>query len=427
MKHLKHTISAVVPVKRMVQRFVMALLLSLTAVSVLANGTVVYGIDGTGKSFDKNDRTNVYHFMMAHRAANPGSYYEYAGGVGSRPGNNFNPLNWPSKLTGAGGKIIINQMYDKLVDHFKAGRKEIVLVGFSRGAALSREFAQLIQKRGDPLKYRKGKKPKGKAPKIKFMALFDTVYSFGLAAGKHDLGFKKAITSNVQAVAHATAKWERRNTFDLWSIHFDKKYLNKTIRSSKSGKSRAEKEFCAGHDDVGGALDKNYLGYAPLKWVISEARKAGLKIATPKARLFKKATPQPDVSKEDGRCQENQVADVKGKGKRQIYFPKRGKVKAKVHKKAKNGCKGKQIYLSKGACYSCPEGFKRFSPTRKMTHPEACVKRGVGFGKTKIKGTYRWQVNGCPKNQFKHQGMCKSCPSGTKRQHIAGVDSGYCQ
>lgn len=408
-------------------RFLLVLLLGCFSLSVHASGTVVYAIDGTGQNFDKGDKTNVYHFMKAFQAANPRAHAEYAGGVGSRKGNNFNPLNWPGKLTGAGGKKIIDEMYDKLVGHYKAGRKGIVLVGFSRGAALSREFAQMIQKRGDPLQYKKGEKPKGQAPTIKFMALFDTVYSFGLGAGKHDLGFTKAIASNVRAVAHATAKWERRNIFDLWSIHFDKKHLNKTTGSPKTKNLRAEKEFCAGHDDVGGALDKNYLGYAPLKWVIGEARKAGLKVATPKESLFKKAKAQPNVPKSEGRCANNLVADVKGKGKRQIYFPKREKVRAIVHKKAKSGCKGKQIYLSKGACYSCPEGFKRFSPTRKMTHPEACVKRGLGFGKEKTKAKYKWQANGCPKNQFKHKGMCKSCPSGTKRQHIAGIDSGYCK
>ena len=101
------------------------------------------------------------------------------------------------------------------------------------------------------------------------------------------------------------------------------------------------------------------------------------------------------------------------------------KVAAKKHGKAKKGCKGRQIYRSGGSCYECPKGYKRTRLTRKMTHPEACTKRG--FGNDKRKAKYKWQVNGCPKGQFKHKGYCKSCPEGTKRQHLAGIDTGYCK
>jgi len=93
--------------------------------------------------------------------------------------------------------------------------------------------------------------------------------------------------------------------------------------------------------------------------------------------------------------------------------------------KAKKGCAGKQIYLSGGSCYSCPTNYRRFSPTRKMTHPKACTQRGIGT--KKVKARYKWQANGCPKRQFKHKGYCKACPEGTKRMHVAGLDSGYCK
>ena len=101
------------------------------------------------------------------------------------------------------------------------------------------------------------------------------------------------------------------------------------------------------------------------------------------------------------------------------------KVAAVKMGKARKGCKGKQIYLSGGACYSCPKGYKRFSPTRKMTHPKACTQRGAGTKKVEAK--YLWQANGCPKGQFKHKGACKVCPNGTKRIHVAGADTGYCR
>jgi len=101
------------------------------------------------------------------------------------------------------------------------------------------------------------------------------------------------------------------------------------------------------------------------------------------------------------------------------------KVAAFKFKRAKKGCAGKQIYLSGGSCYACPKNYRRYSPTRKMTHPKACTQRGLGTKKVKAK--YMWQASGCPKRQFKHQGYCKACPEGTKRMHIAGLDSGYCK
>jgi hypothetical protein len=101
------------------------------------------------------------------------------------------------------------------------------------------------------------------------------------------------------------------------------------------------------------------------------------------------------------------------------------KVSAIKRGKAKKGCKGKQIYLSGGSCYACPSGYRRFSPTRKMTHPKACTERGLGNDTARAK--YKWESNGCPKGQFKHQGYCKSCPKGTKRMHVAGLDNGYCK
>ena len=392
-----------------------ALFLVLMAPASFASQTVVYGFDGTGKNLERGAKTNVYHFLQAHQRANRGVQNVYAAGVGSVTGSKL--LNLPGTITGVGGRKRINAMYDELVKNFRAGRKGIVIVGFSRGAALSREFAHVIQERGDPLQWRKGRKARGKAPKIQFMALFDTVYSFGSPAGGKDYGYRHSIASNVKAVAHATAKLEKRNTFDLWSIHFEPKYLNRTTGSIEKGNWRAEREFNGGHDDVGGAEEYNYFGYGPLMWVINGARLAGLQVATPSKKMFRK--------------KRGQKPSGHGAGKRQIYFPKGAKsaakkVPAKRIRKAKGGnCSGKQIYLSGGSCYSCPNGYRRYSPTRKMTHPKACTQRGWGRKTTKAK--YAWELNGCQKGEFKYKGYCMKCPSGTERIHAAGLDTGMCR
>ena len=402
-------------IKNSMSLIVFILLAGLYAPAALATKTVVYGFDGTGKNVAGGAKTNVYLFLQAHQKANPGARNVYAGGVGSLPKGGL--LNIPGTITGVGGRKRVNAMYDELVKNFKAGRKGIVIVGFSRGAALSREFAHVIKERGDPLKYRKGKKPSGKSPRIRFMALFDTVYSFGSPFGKNDVGYRKSIPSNVAAAAHATAGLEKRNTFDLWSIHFKESNLNKTTGSFKNRNLRAERRFNGGHDDVGGAEDYNYFGYAPMKWMIEQARKAGVKVKTPPKRLFKR--------------QRGQMPNGKGVGKRQIYFPESGSAKPKqvaakkIRKAQPGGCKGKQIYLSGGSCYACPDGYRRYSPTRKMTHAKACTQRG--WGTKKVKAKYVWESNGCRKGEFKHKGYCKKCPKNTKRIHAAGLDTGYCR
>jgi hypothetical protein len=371
--------------------------------------TAVYGFDGTGKNLKHGHKTNVYHFLQAHRTSDPSVTNYYAGGVGSA---HKNILDVPGKLTGEGGRAIIESMYGNLVRNFRKGHKGIVIVGFSRGAALSREFAHVIAERGDPMLYRKGELPRGKAPEILFMGLFDTVYAFGIGAGKHDLDYRKTIATNVRAVAHATAGKEKRNFFDLWSIHPNPKNLNSDIGvgSIEQGNFRIEKEYAAGHDDVGGARGNNKLGYKPLKWVIDQAIAAGVHLVIPNENDFSN----------------NIEADERGAGARQIYHPpyKETKVSAIEKGKAANGCRGKQIYLSKGSCYSCPQGYVRFSVTRKMTHPKACRERGFSLNTTKA--SYKWESNGCAKGQFKHLGLCKVCPPGSSRKHALGLDTRFC-
>lgn len=105
------------------------------------------------------------------------------------------------------------------------------------------------------------------------------------------------------------------------------------------------------------------------------------------------------------------------------------KVKARKHKLY--SCKGKNLYYSKvngkKSCYSCPKGYTRFSPTRKMNHAKACTKRQSGKNAYKRAKKVGNIVKSCPSGQFKYKGSCRSCPAKTKRMHVAGLDNGYCK
>lgn len=289
-------------------------------VEVKKDDTVVYAFDGTGKNIKNGQKTNVYRFLMAHRTNNKSVVNQYARGVGSiDPDNKLASYVAfvPGYFSGAGGKQIVNAMYDRLVDNFKKGHKGIVIVGFSRGAALSRQFANVIAERGDPLKYKKGDRVVGNAPEIKFMALFDTVYSFGSPFGKKDLGYRKSIPCNVRTVAHATAEGEKRNHFDLWSIHpkhmSSNKETGKAVQtgSLERGNFRIEKSFMGGHNDIGGAIKKekgNKLSFYPLEWVINVGIEAGVSLELPDKSKFTKA-----------------VEHNNGWGGRQVYYPESDK------------------------------------------------------------------------------------------------------
>ncbi len=136
----------------------------------------------------------------------------------------------------------------------------------------------------------------------------------------------------------------------------------------------------------------------------------------------------PDEEYEDGYEDESESEDpVEGDAEAEVETPRSPrKVAAIAHGPSHLGCSGKNLYLSRTSCYSCPEGYKRDSLTRPMDHPQACKRRGIGQKGTTGATLVRKLAAGCPTGQFSHKGTCKSCPEGTRRQHFAGVDTGYC-
>ncbi|MEZ5466402.1 MAG: hypothetical protein R3F18_01885 [Lysobacterales bacterium] len=103
-----------------------------------------------------------------------------------------------------------------------------------------------------------------------------------------------------------------------------------------------------------------------------------------------------------------------------------------VGKAEKLGCPGKQSYFSSirgGSCWTCPKDYRRSSPTRKMDHPKACIKRGSLTGPWKP-ARYTQQAWGCPSGQFHVAlggGSCMRCPAHTTRIQVAGVDAMKCK
>ncbi len=169
-----------------------------------------------------------------------------------------------------------------MIQNFKAGDTEIVILGFSRGAALARAFANRICQRGDPLgegniAYNGRKAPigvcqsSGSPPRVKFVGLYDTVGSFGVPGNKTDIGKDLYLSPECAAIVRqAAAEHERRDNFELTSIYPREGYVDRTGRM-------IERTFPGAHSDVGGGYTDNYLAREPLDWMYREAMRADVR------------------------------------------------------------------------------------------------------------------------------------------------------
>jgi RHS repeat-associated protein len=229
--------------------------------SVDVLGLAGYFFDGTGNS--PKSGTNV---LILHDAYDGLAFYYR--GVGSSFGTRA-----VGGLTGAGGSNRLEDAYRDFIRAIDSGDRYVDIVGFSRGAALAREFANLLNERGyDPSyggklkhKLRAGtNKPPGECEfVIRFVGLFDTVGSFGVPGNDTNIGIRMDLPGTVGNAAQATAQNERRFLFPL------------TPLGDREGFD--EQGFPGDHSDIGRGHGKgtNDLSRAPLEYMWNQGRAAG--------------------------------------------------------------------------------------------------------------------------------------------------------
>jgi RHS repeat-associated protein len=232
-------------------------------------GLALYAFDGTGTDFDA-----WTHVSMLHRSYV--GYKEYEEGVGSEW--------WSTPLGGGfglGGANRLTSMYQKFVANYKRGDTDVDIIGFSRGSALAREFANILYTRGYNPNYFQsdvhhqngrvtttpGDRKAGCPVSIRFVGLFDTVGSFGLPWNQLNIGIRMDLPPNVKHAAHAIAQDERRREFSLTP-------LNVPV----DGQVFLEQVFPGDHSDIGGGhkKDANLLSSAPLLFIWSAGRNVGV-------------------------------------------------------------------------------------------------------------------------------------------------------
>jgi pimeloyl-ACP methyl ester carboxylesterase len=207
----------------------------------------LYAFDGTWQHDypDPEQDTNVVWFRDAYT---DGGIFYAAG-----PGTGFGWLGaLAGALTGAGGRKRVRQALDAFRRFQLSGDQEVDIVGFSRGAALALHFANSL--------------PAG--TKIRFLALFDTVPSFGIPGNTIDLGWKLRLPLGVDCCCHAMALNETRYNFPLHRL--------------EPSPHLSEVWFRGVHSDVGGGNGNSGLSSIPLDWMFSAAKRSGLELKTSK-------------------------------------------------------------------------------------------------------------------------------------------------
>jgi uncharacterized protein (DUF2235 family) len=230
----------------------------------------LYAFDGTWNTDEIDDErdTNVSRFLAAY--AEPDVENLYVQGVGTK-------LGWLGKViggvTGAGGWGRVIEAREHLEQHWRG--EPIVVVGFSRGAALALDFVNEIAEGIAP---KRPGTPAGQGrvvPGVAFLGLWDLVASFGIPGNQINLGYQLTVPGHVTHCFHAMALDERRYTFGLTRV----KYAED--RSRPDGAKRAhEVWFRGGHGDVGGGNRNTVRSNIALRWMMLRALAVGVQLKT---------------------------------------------------------------------------------------------------------------------------------------------------
>ena len=155
---------------------------------------------------------------------------------------------------GADAMSIVNHHQNWFLNHApRAGKLNIFLFGFSRGALIMRVIAEWLCQRGFPVEY---------------MGLWDTVDSTAGIKGEDYI----ELPSNVKFARHAVARDEFRRFFNYLPLKSNTQTLNKS-------NTVEELVFPGSHSDVGGLYDDNHaIADVTLDWILEPALKRGLKI-----------------------------------------------------------------------------------------------------------------------------------------------------
>jgi len=226
----------------------------------------LYAFDGTWNVDEIDDErdTNVCRFFAAYDE--PGVENQYLQGVGTKFG-------WIGRaiggITGAGGWGRVIEAREHLETHWRG--EDLVVVGFSRGAALALDFVNEIARGVKP---RRGAADRqAVVPGVAFLGLWDLVASFGIPGNQINLGYQLTVPPTVKHCFHAMALDERRYSFGLTRVKY------REDRSRPDGAKRAHEVWFRGsHGDIGGGNRNTSRSDIALRWMMMRAVALGVRV-----------------------------------------------------------------------------------------------------------------------------------------------------
>lgn len=252
-------------------------------------GLILFAFDGTGN--DESDPRALSNVVRFRDLYNDGAA-RYITGVGARhvDAKYGDIAHWAGSMFDMGGNYTGPDRITRMLASFgeetdavdDSLAMDVDIIGFSRGAAQARDFAnQLIAAtRGGFYEYvvrDKDFRETKKCQKVnfRFMGIWDTVLSTNLSGTAYHL----AIPPDFKYVAHAVALNEFRGltlrrlpgstgAFPLESIV--------GAPAATDGGTRVERGFLGSHSDVGGGFADGDLSLVALSWMVDQATKAGV-------------------------------------------------------------------------------------------------------------------------------------------------------
>ncbi|HQN12047.1 MAG TPA: DUF2235 domain-containing protein [Quisquiliibacterium sp.] len=243
------------------------------------DGLLLFAFDGTENSDPpprRDDWSNVYKLARTYA---DGRVW-YVSGVGRPDGAAQVPGGTVDALLASTARARVDHLLSELERHVSAAPDarawtEIDVIGFSRGAAMARDFANRIAER-----VRTGVFTRMQAcVRLRFLGVWDTVAQFGLN-GLGNLAWSLAVPAELAYAAHAVALNEHRTLFPAESI-----------LGAAGGGTRVERGFVGAHSDVGGGYAEGDLSDVALTWMHAQARTAGVRMEALPERFLQVSNP----------------------------------------------------------------------------------------------------------------------------------------
>jgi uncharacterized protein (DUF2235 family) len=328
--------------------------------------------DGTGNSSAKVWRTNVWRTFEALDLSGNDQVALYDDGVGT---SSFKPMAILGGAFGLGLRRNVIALYKFACRNYRDTDDELFGFGFSRGAFTIRIVMGLIDSQGlvkadseaelhslASAAYRAYRRDryhnlKFEAPyqwirnkfgphyppaevrknvKIRFVGVWDTVAAYGMPVYEMTRGIHQYLwpielpnnhlSASIVRACQALALDEERTTFhpQLWDetggtgIHADAGEPDPTGPRFIKDERISQVWFAGVHTNVGGGYPDDSLAYIPFVWMITEAKRCGLKFKSDYANLPADA----DVMRADPDTFKNAVSKRDKDGR--LYDPRKG-------------------------------------------------------------------------------------------------------